>query len=72
MKNKRRQEMNTQSAFDLSELYENYPKMFSARFENIGQLKRFLELSKYLVAINNVCETLALNYKVFQGLKKGG
>jgi hypothetical protein len=56
------------------ELYENqyFPKMFSAYFENIRQLQSFLKLSSYLVSINNVCETLALNYKVFQGLKKGG
>jgi phosphatidylserine/phosphatidylglycerophosphate/cardiolipin synthase-like enzyme len=72
MKNKRRQEMNTQSTFNLSKLYENYPKMFSARFENIEQLKRFLELSKYLVAMGIVTETLGMNYKVFKALKRGG
>jgi len=44
--------------------------MFSARFENIRELKGFLKFSSNLVA-TNAPETLGVAYKLWQSIIKG-
>ena len=49
--------------------YENFT-MFSARFENIKELKGFLKFSSNFVA-TNAPETLGVAFKLWQSIIKG-
>ena len=48
--------------------YENFT-MFSARFENIKELKGFLKFSSNLVA-TNAPETLGVTYEIWKSILK--